>query len=120
MPSLTGACHCGAVRVTVPRRPSNVTDCNCSICRRYGTRWAYYRAATVTCEGATATHKYKWGVKALNFVRCKTCGCVMWWERVKPNPERKMGVNWRNFPLAVVEKTKVRTLDGAAWGGESW
>jgi len=33
---LTATCHCGAVRVTVPRKARTVTDCNCSICRRYG------------------------------------------------------------------------------------
>ena len=115
---LTGACHCGAVRVTVPRKPRSVTDCNCSICRRYGVLWAYYKAATVRVEGPTQA--YAWGQKALYFVRCRTCGCVMWWERAKPDLERKMGVNWRNFPLALVEATKVRKLDGAAWGGESW
>ena len=53
---LTGACHCGAVRVTIPRKPRAVTDCNCSICRRYGVLWAYYKLPTVSVEakrGAT-------------------------------------------------------------------
>jgi hypothetical protein len=120
MSSLTGTCHCGAVRVTVPRKPRSLTDCNCSICRRYGVLWAYYTAAQVKVEGAKSTQAYKWGRKALNFVRCKHCGCLVCWQRVKKNPERKMGVNWRNFPLALVEQTRLRKLDGAAWGGESW
>jgi hypothetical protein len=118
--SLTGACHCGAVRVTVPRRPRSVTDCNCSICRRYGVLWAYYRAGQVKVEGARHTEAYKWGRKALNFVRCKNCGCLVTWQRVKKDPDRYMGVNWRNFPLAIVEQTRVKKLDGAAWGGHSW
>ena len=53
---LTGACHCGAVRVTIPRKPRAVTDCNCSICRRYGVLWAYYKLPSVRLEakrGAT-------------------------------------------------------------------
>lgn len=120
MPTLTGTCHCGAVRVTVPRRPRSVTDCNCSICRRYGVLWAYYTASQVRIEGARHTQAYKWGRKALNFVRCKTCGCLVCWQRVKKNPERKMGINWRNFPLELVEQTRVKKLDGAAWGGHSW
>ena len=36
---LTATCHCGAVRVDVPRRPRSLTNCNCSVCRRYGTLW---------------------------------------------------------------------------------
>ena len=38
---LIATCHCGAVRLQIPRKPRTLTDCNCSICRRYGTRWAY-------------------------------------------------------------------------------
>jgi hypothetical protein len=118
--SVTGTCHCGAVRVTVPRKPRSVTDCNCSICRRYGALWAYYRAKQVTIEGVWNTEAYKWGGKRLNLVRCKNCGCLVCWQRVKKDPERYMGVNWRNFPLELVEKTKVTKLDGAKWGGSSW
>jgi len=113
---LTATCHCGAVRVTVPRTPRSVTDCNCSICRRYGVLWAYYKASTVRVEaGPKATRAYSWGRKTLRFVRCATCGCVMCWQRVTPDPERKMGVNARNFDLAVLRKLPVRPLDGAAW-----
>jgi hypothetical protein len=113
---LTATCHCGAVRVTVPRTPRSVTDCNCSICRRYGVLWAYYKASTVRVEaGPTATRGYSWGRKNLRFVRCATCGCVMCWQRVSPDPERKMGVNARNFEPAVLRKVPVRPLDGAAW-----
>lgn len=113
---LTATCHCGAVRVTIPRKPRSVTDCNCSICRRYGVLWAYYRASTVRLEAKPgATESYSWGQKALRFVRCSRCGCVMCWQRVKPDPERKMGVNIRNFTLDVVNSVRVRALDGAAW-----
>jgi hypothetical protein len=56
---LTGTCHCGAVRIEVPRRPRMLTSCNCSICRRYGVLWAYYQAAdvrTVCRPGATQSY----------------------------------------------------------------
>ena len=45
-PMIDVACHCGAVRLTVPRAPVEVTECNCSICRRLGARWAYYAPAS--------------------------------------------------------------------------
>jgi hypothetical protein len=113
---LTATCHCGAVRVIVPRKPRTVTDCNCSICRRYGVLWAYYKAATVRVEAAPkATRGYSWGRKALCFVRCATCGCVMCWERVAPKPGRKMGVNARNFEPEVLRSIRVVPLDGASW-----
>lgn len=118
---LTATCHCGQVKVVVPRRPRGVTDCNCSICRRYGVLWAYYRAGTVkTLAQRGATDPYAWGRRALRFVRCRNCGCLMWWERVRKDPARKMGVNARCFPRDVVERLPIRKLDGAAWDGTSW
>ena len=30
--ALVGTCHCGRVRITVPRKPDQVTHCNCSLC----------------------------------------------------------------------------------------
>src|SRR5512143_3813126 len=93
---LTGTCHCGSVRVELPRRPRSLTNCNCSICRRYGALWAYYRPGelrVVCAKGATS--RYAWGRKTIRFVRCKTCGRVTHYERPR-SPERKVGVNVRN------------------------
>ena len=44
---LVATCHCGAVCLQAPRKPRRLTDCNCSICWRYCTRWAYYKHAEV-------------------------------------------------------------------------
>jgi len=107
----SGSCHCGAVRIEVPRRPRMLTNCNCSICRRYGTLWAYYKESSVrvVCEPG-ATESYSWGRKGLRFVRCKGCGCVMKWERIRPRRVNYAGVNARNFELGDL---RIRLLDGA-------
>ena len=115
---LTATCHCGAVQVKVPRKPRTVTDCNCSICRRYGVLWAYYKAATVSVEARPrATKAYSWGKKKLRFVRCTNCGCVMYWERVLPNPQQHMGVNMRNVEPDALRSVRTLYLDGAS---DSW
>jgi hypothetical protein len=112
---LTATCHCGAVRVTVPRKPRTVTDCNCSICRRYGVLWAYYKAATVRVEAKPkALHRYAWGSKSQYFVRCATCGCIMCWQKIAPHPENRTGVNARNFEPEVLRSIRVVPLDGAS------
>lgn len=112
--SLTGSCHCGAVRVEVPGPPASVTDCNCSICRRYGTLWAYYPAAQVTVHASPeALARYAWGPRSLWFVRCATCGCVTHWEPIAPRDAGRMGVNANTFDLAVLAALPVRHLDGA-------
>ena len=74
---IESSCHCGTVKLEIPSAPEEVTDCNCSICRRYGVLWAYYAPAHVriiATEGATAA--YRWGDKSLEFHRCQNCGCV--------------------------------------------
>jgi hypothetical protein len=109
---LTATCHCGAVKVEVPRKPRRLTSCNCSICRRYGTLWAYYNASDVRVSGKT--HGYSWGDKSLRFARCASCGCISHWEAVDPGVSRRMGVNARNFDPDVIEGVRVRRLDGAS------
>ena len=67
---LRGTCHCGAISVLIPRKPRRLTDCNCSICRRYGTKWAYFKQRDVRfihARGAIAA--YSWCNKDLRFVK---------------------------------------------------
>ena len=112
---LAATCHCGAVRVEVPRRPRSLTDCNCSICRRYGTLWAYYKRSEVRVTASPrATSEYSWGDKSLRFVRCGTCGCITHWELIDPTEADRMGVNARNFEPGALGSVRIRHLDGAS------
>jgi hypothetical protein len=113
-PPLAGTCHCGAIRLVLPRRPRTLTACNCSICRRYGTLWAYFRADRVLVEHAPgATAAYAWGTRRLTFVRCASCGCVTHWQRTDRRPGSSMGVNARLFEPEVLGDVRIRRLDGA-------
>ncbi|HEY3812021.1 MAG TPA: GFA family protein [Caulobacteraceae bacterium] len=107
---LEGSCHCGAVRLTLPRPPKDVADCNCSICRRHGGLWAYYRVAELSVTGETDT--YVWGDRMLALHRCKTCGVVTHWSPLVDNIDRT-GVNMRMFDPALVASLPVRKLDNA-------
>jgi hypothetical protein len=112
---LTGTCHCGAIRIEIPRAPATLTNCNCSICRRYGALWAYFdeEDVRVTAEPA-AIDAYSWGDKSLRFVRCGNCGCVTHWERIGRGTSNRMGVNARNFDPVMLGDVKIRRLDGAS------
>lgn len=111
----TGTCHCGAVRIEIPRKPARLTSCNCSICRRYGTLWAYFKAATVQVHAKPRVlQSYSWGDKRLKFVRCGRCGCITHWERVQKTPDSRMGVNARNFAPDLLANIRIRRLDGAS------
>lgn len=111
---LSATCHCSAVRVEIPRRPRSLTNCNCSLSRRYGTLWAYYPATQVRVTGATSD--YAWGDRRLRFVRCGSCGCITHWEHIVPTASARVGVNARNFDPAVLGPVRIRLLDGA----DSW
>ncbi len=110
------SCHCGAVRMQIAAAPTEVTDCNCSICRRYGVLWAYYSPKEVRIVPTSgATEIYFWDDHSLDFHRCKVCGCVTHWAAVDPSVDR-MGVNSRLMSLEVRAGARVRRLDGAATG----
>ncbi len=110
---IVASCHCGAVSLEVAAAPVEVTDCNCSICRRYGVLWAYYPLADVRVvpEGVE-TDLYCWDDRSIAFHRCRVCGCVTHWAPVGPGRDR-MGVNARLMDLAVLAGAWVRRLDGA-------
>src|ERR1700759_1598163 len=114
---IEGSCHCGKVRIEVDTAPDEVTDCNCSICRRYGVLWAYYSPmARVRITAETPTQTYQWDDRSLYFQRCAECGCVTHWSPVDPTRDR-MGINARLLAPAVLAAARVKHLDGASWGG---
>jgi hypothetical protein len=49
--------HCVVPRrcrpLEIDRKPRQLNECNCSICRRYGARWAYYRRKSVRVLGCS-------------------------------------------------------------------
>jgi hypothetical protein len=111
---LQATCHCGVVKIQIPRRPRNITNCDCSICRRYGPLWAYYNKSEVAVFAAPgATSAYSWGSKTIQFIRCATCGCVTHWEPIVAHRGERMGVNIRNFEPGQIGPARIRLLDGA-------
>ena len=110
---IESSCHCGAVKLEIGAAPETVTDCNCSICRRYGVLWAYYSPTQVRLAGKhRATEIYMWDDKSLEFHRCRVCGCVTHWAPVDKTVDR-MGVNARLMAPEVLAHARVRRLDGA-------
>ena len=89
---LAGSCHCGAVTLEVPRPPAWVGACNCSLCRRLGTLWAYYSDSDVRLEGTTIP--YVWGDRTISIHHCAVCGCITHWQSIGID-FRRMAVNAR-------------------------
>jgi hypothetical protein len=113
--ALTGSCHCGAVRIHVPRMSRTLTSCNCSICRRYGALWGYYSARSVRIEAAAgALEKYSWKRRIRAYYRCRKCGCVTHYLYRGKRRNTIVGVNAANFEPAALAAARIRHLDGAA------
>lgn len=58
---IEASCHCGAVRLEIEKAPTEITDCNCSICRRYGVLWAYYTLDQVRLRSVAGTGHLRMG-----------------------------------------------------------
>lgn len=114
----TASCHCGAVKLEITRKPRKLTQCNCSICRRYGSLWVYSRRklVRVICE-KNALSVYTWRNGTLEFYRCKNCGCVTHHERATKRIDGTdtRAVNVRNIDdPSIVAELPIKMLDGAA------
>ncbi len=109
---LEGTCHCGAVRWSFDGIPSDATACNCTICRRYGTLWAYdYEGEKIVVSGSTRV--YVRG-RALGYHSCETCGCVAYWRALNPGDDgrRRIAVNLRLAEPELVAAIPIEHFDG--------
>src|SRR3569623_961048 len=110
---IEGTCHCGAVRIEVAEAPTQVTDCNCSICRRVGSLWEYYAPAQVRIVVPTAT--YRRGDKTSDFHHCAVCGCTTHWSPIAGVRDTdRMGINARLLGAEILERARLQRLDGAS------
>jgi len=113
---IRAACHCTSIRLEIEKAPGSVLECNCTLCRRYGALWAYYRPDEVKIVlGADATDAYLWNDKALAFHRCKECGCILYMTPTA-SPQHIYGVNARMIPTLDPAAVKVRQVDNSHTG----
>jgi hypothetical protein len=109
---LHASCHCGAVVLEIARRPRKLTQCNCSICRRYGALWAYCsRSGARVMQGRRSLVRYVQEGRSREFWRCKICGCVTHHQRPRGTG---IAVNARNMDPQTVAEVPIRLLDGAS------
>lgn len=110
----TATCHCGAVKIEMSGMPDSVTQCTCSICRRYGAQWAYCTRKTAKVTSAPdVMAAYLWGDKEIEFYHCTTCGCMTHYESVEKADDSRIAVNARMLPPEDTAGIRVRTFDGA-------
>jgi hypothetical protein len=112
---ITSSCHCGAVTLETEVSPEVVTECNCSICRRLGARWAHYAREQVRVTSAPGDlGVYLWGDREIEFYHCTRCGCTTHYEFVDKQPGSRLSINTRGMDPDVVANARVRLFDGAS------
>jgi len=109
-----GECHCGNVRLSIPKLTATATSCTCSICSRYAAIWGYFKKSDVQVEvGEYGITSYCHGDKMIDFNHCTKCGCVTHYTSTGSDPEARLAVNYRMFPASSLQKITVKVFDGA-------
>ena len=116
MSALVGSCHCGRVRITIPRKPDQVTHCNCSLCTKSGFQGIYYGSGELKIEGETDAYVRADSNPAfLATQRCRHCGTLTHWVPLSAPPHERMGVNARLFEPGAFDDVPVKQVDGRSW-----
>lgn len=113
---LTGSCHCGKAGWTLHGDPGSITACNCTLCRRYGTLWAYdYEGERIGIKGQTASYtRVEKDTPTLEILFCPVCACVVSWRglELEADGRRRIAVNIRLTQPDPVQDLPIDHFDG--------
>jgi len=113
---IEASCHCGAVKLQLPKAPEEVVSCNCSLCSKLAWLGAYYNPAEVKLiTSRELIDTYVWGDRSIQICHCKTCGCTTHWESIDPELTDRMGINARMMTAIDLENIQIRHVDGASF-----
>ncbi|WP_298261599.1 GFA family protein [uncultured Litoreibacter sp.] len=111
MLSYAGSCHCGAVTFTVTGDVTQLTTCNCSLCRKKNALMARVHEDnfTMTADWDTVS-LYQWNMKIAKHYFCKTCG-IYTFHRKRSEPDH-FGVNAQCLDGLDIAAVDVKAMDG--------
>jgi len=115
MPKFRGSCHCARVSFEVDATPSELVDCNCSLCQRKGALYVElgetHSFRLLSGEGDLSTYRFNTNTATHYF--CRHCG-VHPFHHSRFDPEN-WSINARcleGFDLSSLPRT---TFDGKNW-----
>lgn len=121
---MTGRCICGEVAVTIDAAPEYINDCNCSLCRKVGGAWGYFKSASVSTSGKTASVvRRDKEFPVCEIYSCAICACTTHFMLTdayrKQNPSADLvGANMRLFDPEDLVGVEVRFPNGMGWSGQ--
>ncbi len=110
-----GSCHCGKIRYEVEGDIGEVTECNCSICRRRGHLLWFVprgRLRLHTPESNLAT--YTFNTHRIKHHFCPTCGCATFGEGADKSGAMMAAVNVRCLEGVDIASLSIRHFDGGS------
>ena len=110
-----GGCHCGRVRFEVTAPASlDVSDCNCSICKKYGYLHLIVRADQFKLlSGPESLTCYTFNTHTAQHYFCSHCGVKsFYFPRSHPDG---VSVNARCIDSGTIESMRVTPFDGDNW-----
>lgn len=114
--SIVARCHCGQVSIDLPRRPEEVTHCNCSLCSKTGFQGIYYRPEEVVVTGSADPYVRTDLTEAcLTNWHCGRCGCATHWTGLGAYAAGRLGVNARLLDQKLLDGVPIKQVDGASW-----
>ncbi|MEJ7776491.1 MAG: hypothetical protein WKF52_03705 [Sphingomicrobium sp.] len=70
-----GSCHCGSVSFRYESAtPLNVRECQCSFCRKHGSRNVSDPKGSIEIVSRAALTRYRFGLCVTDFLICPACG----------------------------------------------
>jgi hypothetical protein len=116
MRTLSGGCHCGAVRfeVDAPEGPIPLLDCNCSMCGATGFLHLIVAGdAFRLLSGEGALSEYRFGERIARHLFCSTCGIKSFY--VPRSHPSGFSVNARCLDDYAHLQFEVTPFDGRNW-----
>ena len=72
---IKASCHCQNIQITIKGEAKRLNACVCSVCRRYGAIWGYYKTSDLEINiREHSTFSYMCNDFVLRFHICKRCG----------------------------------------------
>ncbi len=109
-----GGCHCGAVRFEVEiDLTAPMTECNCSICQKTGTRLAFVPGPQFKLlSGAEQLTDYTFNKKHIHHLFCEVCGLRSFARGATPDGGEMYAVNVRCLDDVDLSAMNVQHFDG--------
>jgi len=117
MPTHRGSCHCGRIRFEADGELTDLSICNCSICRRTGyVHWTIPPERFRLLAGADAYATYEFGTRVAKHHFCRSCGISPF--RVARSDPDQIDVNARCLEDVDLDALVASRFDGRNWEQE--